>query len=899
MTVVNVWVGGVTETTARVITKVSGTSVRIAVSEVGVAGTRYYGPVTPTAQGIADVEITGLQPLRDYTYQVEENGVLDETFPGRFKTFPIPGDRASFKYAMGTCAGATPTTPGVSGTLVQNRMSNSPIFDTIRSRALNEDFLFFAHGGDIHYYDLGSGNHGISGGGSLANYRRGYDDVLLQPNQHGLYRNVPLVYVWDDHDFGPNDSSGDIAGRDNACQVYRERVPSYELVSGTGGIYQTFNVGRVKFIAADVRAYRSPNNDPQSPSKTMLGSEQKAWMEQVLLADDGTEALVWLMPSQWISSSHADSWLSFTHERDEMVQMFGDTGWLNRMCINSGDAHALSIETGTLNTWGHFPVFQFAALDSAGSAGPVTDTGPNLSGPLHYGVMEIQDNGHTIAIRGSGYEEDRLWRSHTFYANVDTPALYLDYSAGRISPPFEPTDDDQRLLNDVTAKRIEGGSARHEVTDGPLSVWEPPMGVGRYDGSVELNVAHDNQLPGQAGWRTHLGTVDEARYPRIRVDLTKQTDIREEVTELDSGDKIIIDNTPPWLPPEPVEAMVEGYTEELNLFSWNMVFNASPASPYDVGVIEGAPEDAGPATRNRVDTGGSSLKVAVDETATELIVHTKQSQTDANNRWINSTGPGVLHASEFPFDIRFDGEVAAVEASESFTYDDFDRVESNGWGTSQSGDAWTVETGSASNFSVTTGSGLVTLPTVSDHLILTDTPAVDELDVKVTVGVSELATGASLMTGIVFRHQDNGDFYLCRIHYTTAGNVYMSVTTPTGQVDSNQDSGFDYTGGELFNVRLRVTGERMRVKVWPENYEEPLHWQLDRTASTGILSAGTIGLVAGSIGSNTNTDVTYTFRDFDVWNPQRFTVERSLNTVVREHAEGVSISLDRPAVAGL
>ena len=901
MSVTSVWIGAVTESTALVVTKVTGGSVRVAVRRSGSAGVQYFGPIIPTGEGVARVPVTGLQPNTRYTYQVEVDGVEDETFPGTFKTFPIPGTRASFSYGMGTCAGASATTPGVAGTLAANRMSNSPIFETMRQQANQEDWLFFAHGGDMHYYDLGSNNHGIVGGGSLTNYRRAYDDVLLQPNQHRLYRNVSLAYVWDDHDYGPNDSDGTIPGRDNACQVYREKVPHYALDSGTGGIYQTWQVGRVKFIASDVRSYRSPNSDPQSQSKTMLGAEQKAWMEQVLLADDGTEALVWLMPSQWISSSHADSWLSFQHERDEMVQMFGDTGWLNRMCINSGDAHALSIETGTSNQWGHFPVYQFAAIDAAGSAGPPTDTGPNLPGPLHYGTMDVRDDGHTISVVGTGWDNGNFWRSHTWYAQVDRRAVYLDYSAGRISPPFEPTDDDQRIVNDVTAKRIEGGQARHEVTEGPMSVHLPPEGVGRYDQSIDLNVAHDSQLAGQAGWRTHLGTVDESRYPRIRIDLTKQTDIRGEVTELDSGDKITIDNTPPWLPPEPIEAMVEGYDEELSLFSWNMVFNASPASPYDVGVVDDVPEGAAPAGRNRADTGGSRLVHMVSDEDTEFVVLTVQDKyVDTNARWINSTGSGELHPGEFPFDVRTDGEVVSVEASESFSYDDFDRTESNGWGTSQSGHLWTGEGGAASERSVSGGSALMTLPTTTDdRFMLLGTESFDDFDVRWTAGVGAMATGGSLASSLVFRYLPSGDHYRLRAHFTAAGNVVLSMTTPAGQVEGNQVSGFQYSPGEMFNFRVRMVGQRLRARVWPTSIEEPQVWHLDRTATDGLIANGIMGFAAGMISGNTNTNLVYTYQDFEVWNPQRFTVERSLNTVERAHEAGVSIALDRPAVAGL
>jgi hypothetical protein len=54
-----------------------------------------------------------------------------------------------------------------------------------------------------------------------------------------------------------------------------------------------------------------------------------------------------------------------------------------------------------------------------------------------------------------------------------------------------------------------------------LSVQAPPAGVGRYDEQVTINPRYDALLPDQAAWRLHLGTVDEARYPVISLNLAK------------------------------------------------------------------------------------------------------------------------------------------------------------------------------------------------------------------------------------------------------------------------------------------------------------------------------------------------------------------------------------------
>ncbi|WP_037684603.1 alkaline phosphatase D family protein, partial [Streptomyces griseus] len=147
---------------------------------------------------------------------------------------------------------------------------------------------------------------------SLTTYRRCYDDVLLQPRQHELYRNVSTVYVWDDHDFGPNDSDSTSPGRANAQRVYRERVPHHPLADDEG-IFHSFEVGRVLFVASDSRSDRTPNSYPDGADKTMLGSAQRAWLEQLLTRSEAS-ALCWLMPVQWLSGA-VDSWGGFRYEQ--------------------------------------------------------------------------------------------------------------------------------------------------------------------------------------------------------------------------------------------------------------------------------------------------------------------------------------------------------------------------------------------------------------------------------------------------------------------------------------------------------------------------------------------------------------------------------------------------------
>jgi hypothetical protein len=92
----------------------------------------------------------------------------------------------------------------------------------------------------------------------------------------------------------------------------------------------------------------------------------------------------------------------------------------------------------------------------------------------------------------------------------------------------------------------------------------------------------------QASWRTHVGTVDEARWPKVGVDLAHPTfradaALTGQILDLDLGDRIVVTDLPSWLPPDDADQLVQGYTEEISPTNYRLTLNCVPASPYRVG----------------------------------------------------------------------------------------------------------------------------------------------------------------------------------------------------------------------------------------------------------------------------------------------------------------------------
>lgn len=419
MTVVNAWCGAPTSSGFRVAAKVTGTSTRLAVSTTPAFDAPvYFGPVVP-ASGFVQLTATGLSPNTRYWWAVEDNSVLDSTFTGQVLTHPVAGTAASFQITVVGDAGLTPSTPGVAGSYRTDRISNHTIFDTIRAKALAENHVLLAHLGDINYYNFGQ--NATFPPADLTGYRRGVDDVLLQPRQHQLYRNVPIAHIWDDHEFGPNDADSTNPGRSIAWQVYREREPSYPLASATEGCHHAFQIGRVLFIAWDYRSFKTPKDATDDAAKTALGASQKSWTRN-LLETTTAEALVVLQQTVWnqAPSVGSDSWGGYNTERTELAQMFIDTGWADRMIMVGADAHTCAIDSGASNLWGGFPMGLFASLDATPSGTSAGFDQFISNARNQYGVITVNDDGDQIQLTMTGYQDTSVLGAWTI--TVDTGA---------------------------------------------------------------------------------------------------------------------------------------------------------------------------------------------------------------------------------------------------------------------------------------------------------------------------------------------------------------------------------------------------------------------------------------------------------------------------------------------
>jgi PKD repeat protein len=216
-------------------------------------------------------------------------------------------------------------------------------------------------------------------------------------------------------------------------------------------------------------------------------------------------------------------------------------------------------------------------------------------------------------------------------------------------------------------------------------------------------------------------------------------------------------------------------------------------------------------------------------------------------------------------------EVAAP-APANVAADAFGRTLASGWGSADTGGAWTLR-GSSSNFSVADGAGRIRMntPGAGPGASLASVSAAGT-DTSVRFSLDKPATGGGIYVDVIGRRVGTTGQYFATARVTSTGAVVLQAQRAVGSTETvlrqSTISGLTYAAGQQLQVRLQVTGTApttVRAKIWPAGTDEPADWQVSATDSTaGLQVPGAVGLGVYASASATNTPVFASFDDLVV-----------------------------------
>jgi len=328
--------------------------------------------VGPDSAHAGHVEVNGLKPDRWYWYRFR-SGDADSPI-GRTRTMP-PRESLpeKLRFAFASC-----------------QHFEHGLFTSYEHMA-KEDLDLVVHLGDYIYEGAGKDKLVRKHLGrkitSLDDYRVRHAQYRSDPLLSGMHARCPWVVTWDDHEFENNyaagvpqyketDPAAFLEQRAHAYQAYFEMMPLRKESVPQGPnmkLYRTVPFGRLaEFQVLDTRQYRTDqpngdkaadlNADAMNPNNTLLGGEQRRWLEKALTASAGT----WNILAQQVMMGMVDraagperrysmdQWPGAAAERIKLVQFMADRKIANPVVL-TGDIHSnwvndLRVDDRKLNT---------------------------------------------------------------------------------------------------------------------------------------------------------------------------------------------------------------------------------------------------------------------------------------------------------------------------------------------------------------------------------------------------------------------------------------------------------------------------------------------------------------------------------------------------------------------
>jgi alkaline phosphatase D len=259
----------------------------------------------------AVIRIEGLAPNTKYAYNLFIDEELVSLHEATFLTYPLKGEPTQFHVVFGGGAGYVP--------------EHERIWSTIRRR---EPLALLLLGDNVYIDDP---EHRMTQ--RYCYYRR-----HSRPEWRSLVSGLGVYAIWDDHDFGLDDSHGgaEIENPPWKRQVWEVFTQNWNNpVYGGGkvqpGCWFDFHIGDVHFIMLDGRYYReSPGrHTPRVDNPSMLGSVQLNWLKKTLRESEGTFKIL-VSPVPWASGTKGgppgglDTWDGFSEEREIIFNYIHD-----------------------------------------------------------------------------------------------------------------------------------------------------------------------------------------------------------------------------------------------------------------------------------------------------------------------------------------------------------------------------------------------------------------------------------------------------------------------------------------------------------------------------------------------------------------------------------------------
>lgn len=283
------------------------------------------------------IVLSALQPGTLYTFFIKGKSFKSKVY--EFKTQELwqwRKDAPDFSVTFGSCAYVNDTEFDRPG---KSYGQSDSIFDIIAS--LKPSAMIW--GGDNIYLREGDFE-------TQTNMINRYLKAREVPSIQKLLQACPQYAVWDDHDFGPNDSHSSFQYKKESLAAFKEMwgnsnygFPKNENNCITGKV----SINDIDLYLLDNRSFRiPPGTDGITPQ--MLGKEQIQWLIQDLKSSKASFKLI-AVGSQVLSSvADFENYANYSDERNYLLDLIAKNNIKNILFL-TGDRHFSELSEIKLN----------------------------------------------------------------------------------------------------------------------------------------------------------------------------------------------------------------------------------------------------------------------------------------------------------------------------------------------------------------------------------------------------------------------------------------------------------------------------------------------------------------------------------------------------------------------
>ena len=210
--------------------------------------------------------------------------------------------------------------------------------------------------------------------------------------------------IWDDHDYGPNNSDGAYELKEAALETFKKYWGNKSFgESDNKGVYTKFRWSDCDFFMMDDRYYRSADDMPDSiggkpnPNKVFYGKKQMEWLKNSLISSNATFKFI-VSGGQMLNPMAKDKecFMAYPVEWQELMDFIVGNK-INGLIFISGDRHFS--EVLKYQPVGFYPLHEFTC--SAVTSGVAIPSKAEQANPLRIaGTMLLENNFGKISVSG-------------------------------------------------------------------------------------------------------------------------------------------------------------------------------------------------------------------------------------------------------------------------------------------------------------------------------------------------------------------------------------------------------------------------------------------------------------------------------------------------------------------